>query len=395
MRRELIPSLPKVLLVGGPDVDARLELMRALKNQFTISALGSLANLKEKFIKEGFEYNFYTLRRGTNPMLDIFTFVQLTLILRRLRPHLVHTFDTKPCIWGRLAARLAGVPVVIGTLPGLGSLYASNSIKNRLLRLIYQPLQFLTGWFSDLTIFQNRDDRNQFINAGIISSAKTDIILGSGVATRRFALERISETQRVALKKELGIPADTVVVTMISRIIRSKGVFEFTAAAQEIGQRYPNTYFLLVGPEDNDNLDRLDAKELAKLKNIVNWPGSRQDIPVILSISDIFVLPSAYREGIPRVLLEAASMGLPIVTTNSPGCNEVVEDEVNGILIPVGDTAAFIKAIARLVEQPQTRKFFGSVSRQRAVNRFDISVIAEETSNLYKKMLIEKGYNLS
>jgi len=394
MGSDLIPFMPKVLLVGGPDVDARLELMRALEDQFTMSALGSLPTLKNKFSKEGFEYNFYTLGRGTNPILDIFTFVQLTLIFRNLKPHLVHTFDTKPCVWGRLAARLAGVPIVIGTLPGLGSLYSSNSFKNRLLRLIYQPLQFLTGRFSDLTIFQNRDDKSQFINTGIVTSSKSSIILGSGVDTRKFSAEQVSETQMAALKKELGIPASAVVITMISRIIRSKGVFEFMEAAQEIGQQYPDTHFLLVGPEDDDNLDRLNTEELARLKNIVDWPGSRQDIPVILAISDIFVLPSAYREGIPRVLLEAASMGRAIVTTNSPGCNEVVEDEVNGLLIPVGDVAALCRAIARLVEQPQTRKLFGAASRQRAISHFDISVIVEETRTLYKKMLTEKGYDL-
>lgn len=384
-------SLPKVLLVGGPDVDARLELMGLISDSFEVSALGSSPILREKFLRQGFSYNSYILGRGINPFLDLFTLGQLILIFRKLKPQLVHTFDTKPSIWARLAGRLANVPIVIGTLPGLGSLYVSDSLKNRLLRSIYQPLQYLTCRYSDFTIFQNRDDKNQFIDASIVSPQKTTIIPGSGVSTQLFAPNQISMAQMAALKNELGIPSEALVVTMISRVIRSKGIFEFMFTAQDISQHYPNTYFLLVGPEDNENLDRLNTEEIARLKSVVNWPGSRRDIPAILAISDIFVLPSAYREGIPRVLLEAASMGRAIVTTDSPGCNEVVEDGINGFLIPIHDPINLSKAIIKLIEQPELRKRFGEISRQRAIERFDIAVIAEQTRALYKRLLAEKG----
>ena len=158
-----MPSLPKVLLVGGPDVDARLELMHCLKDAFNFSAFGSDPTLHDRFSTEGFSYSTYCLNRQTNPALDLLTFGQLMFAFRKLKPQIVHTFDTKPCVWARLAARLAGVPVIIGTLPGLGSLYASNSLKTRLVRLVYQRLQALACRFSDLTIFQNHDDARQFI----------------------------------------------------------------------------------------------------------------------------------------------------------------------------------------------------------------------------------------
>lgn len=382
-----MPSLPNVLLVGGPDVDARLELMHCLKDAFNFSAFGSDPTLHDRFSTEGFSYSRYSLNRQTNPALDLLTFGQLMFAFRKLEPQIVHTFDTKPCVWARLAARLAGVPVIIGTLPGLGSLYASNSLKTRLVRLIYKRLQTLACRLSDLTIFQNHDDARQFIAAGVVREQKATVILGSGVSTDLFNPARVSDVKQRQLRAELGIRPCEIVVTMVSRVIRSKGVLEFMVAAREVGARHPNVRFLLVGPSDDDSVDRLNSAELTQLKQTVTWPGPRRDIPVVLAISDIFVLPSAYREGIPRVLLEAASMGLPIVTTDSPGCNEVAEHRVNGFFVPVRNPAALSRAILRLTEQPELRQRFGQVSRRRAVEDFDLSIIAEQTRAAYQQLL--------
>lgn len=379
--------LPKVLLIGGPDVDARVELMHRLKDTFNVGALGSSAALQEKFLPEGFAYHTYHLSRRTNPLLDLFTVGELTFILRRLKPQIIHTFDTKPGVWARIAARLAGVPVVLGTLTGLGSLYAGNSTKTKLLRLIYEPLQKFACRISDRTVFQNHDDARQLISAGVVSNEKAEIILGSGVSTEVYDPTLVSEAEVSNLRNELGIQLDHLVVTMISRVIRSKGVPDFIYAAKTVADRYPNVRFLLVGPEDNDSVDRLSAAELAELKQAVIWPGARRDVRTLLAASDIFVLPSAYREGIPRVLLEAASMGLPIVTTNSPGCNEIARDGVNGFLVPVSDPIAFTEAILRLIEQPELRRQFGKTSRQRAVEHFDLTVIANQTISLYQRLL--------
>jgi len=382
-----MPTDPKIILVGGQDVDARLGLMHYLKETYSMSAFGSQATLHEKFQSEGFDYTKYTLAGGVKPILDLFTLGQLFLIFRRLKPQIVHAFDTKPCVWARLAARLAGVPGIIGTLPGLGSLYINDTITRRLLRSIYQWLQRLACHFSNLTVFQNHDDANYFIEIGIVSPQKVVVIPGSGVDTEVFSPSQVPQEKKTQLKREMGIGSDEIVVTMISRIIRSKGILEFIAATQNINKYYPNVRFLLIGSEDKNSLDRLSTEELTQLKQAVTWPGPSQDIPAILALSDIFVLPSAYREGIPRVLLEAASMGLPIVTTDSPGCREVVENGVNGFLVPVHDSVALSQAILRLVEQTDLRKNFGQLSRQRAVERFDLSVIAKQTRAVYQQVL--------
>jgi glycosyltransferase involved in cell wall biosynthesis len=384
-------SLPKVMLVGGPDVDARLELMHYLQNDFNLSVLGSEPDLHDKFSAKNFNYNTYNLSRSANPLADLQTVSELVRIFRQARPQIVHTFDTKPGVWACLAARLAGVPVVIGTVTGLGSLYVNESLKTRSIRMVYQSLQTLACRYSDITVFQNHDDAREFNKKGVVPKDRIKVILGSGVSTELFSRDRVSEKERTQLRNKLGFQPDNVVVTMISRLIRSKGVLEFMSAARELGVRFPNIRFLLIGPEDNESLDRLNSAELTQLKEAVTWPGPRRDIPALLAASDVFVFPSAYREGIPRVLLEAASMELPLVTTNSPGCNEVVENGVNGFLVPVRAPAALSQAITHLIEQPELRQCFGRNSRQRIVDRFDLSVIADQTISLYRNLLARKS----
>jgi len=380
-------SKPIVLIMGGPDVDLRLELMGRLREEFEMVAAGTAPALASRFAAAGFDYRYYPLHRTVHPLSDLVSITSILRLCRALRPDVVHTFDAKPGVWGRLAARWAGVPAVVGTIPGLGSLYTNERFSTRLTRTFYEPLQRWACRVSDLTIFQNRDDRRQFVAAKVVAESKTMIIPGSGIPTDRYAPEQVPGSARAALRDELGIGSGETLVTMVSRVIRTKGVLEFMAAAEAVRRRHPNTRFLLVGPSDDESLERLTASEVDKLKAAVTWPGPRRDIPAVLAISDVFVLPSAYREGIPRVLLEAASMELPIVTTDSPGCNEVVEDGLNGFLVRARDAGALERAILRLIEEPDLRRKFGRISRQRAVEFFDLSIIAEQTRSVYRSLL--------
>ena len=180
-------------------------------------------------------------------------------------------------------------------------------------------------------------------------------------------------------------------VTMISRVIRSKGVLEFAEVAGQIRAVRPHVRCILAGPADGDARDRLGKPELTALRGSGIWIGPRSDVPALLSVSDIFVLPSAYPEGIPRVLLEAASMGLAIVTADAPGCREVVEHNVTGLLVPAGDGAGLREAIRRLLDAPALRARFGRAARRLAVERFDLSVVAAETDAVYRQLLTRKG----
>ena len=386
-----VTQKPTCLIVGGPDVDARIDLAEQLVDEYEIMIAGSEGDLRERFDQEGIAYWVYTMKRGVNPFFDIFMVVQLIRIFYKVRPTIVHTFDTKPGVFARLAARLAGVPVVIGTLPGLGSLYAGDDLRTRVVRSIYQPLQRLACHLSDLTIFQNSDDALLFTRAGIVPSKKVAVISGSGVDTNRFDPARVRDAQRNELRTSLGISEKDILVMMISRLIRPKGVMDFALAAEAVQGRYPNVHFILVGPDDNESVDALSPDELARLKKTVSWLGVRRDISELLVITDIFVFPTFYREGVPRVLLEAASMGLPIVATRVPGCTEVVRHQVNGFLVSPRDVDALAEHIGILIEQPLMREGFGNISRQRAIAKFDVSVIANQTASIYKRVLLEKG----
>lgn len=381
---------PRVVLVGGPDVDARIDLMRCLSHSFEISALGSTPGLRDRFARAGFEYSSFPMVRNVNPIMDLYTVVELTRYFRYVRPDLVHTFDSKPGVWGCWAAHCAGVPVIINTVTGLGSLYGDDHWRLRLTRKIFETLQRTACRLATQTIFQNHDDARQYLRTKVASPAKCRVVLGSGVACSAMDSERISEVQKARLRAELGLKTNDVVVTMVSRVIRSKGVLEFMAAAHNLQASRPSVRFVLIGPIDEESPDRLDTVQVEMLRRTLIWPGARQDIATILAASDIFVLPSAYREGIPRVLLEAASMGLPIVTTDSPGCNEVVDHGENGLLVPIGNPPALRRAIQVLIDEPTLRVRFGRISRQRALERFDLRVIANQIRAIYRELLTRK-----
>jgi glycosyltransferase involved in cell wall biosynthesis len=377
----------KILLMGGIDMDLRLDLMNRLKSDFEMLCAGTTAAHEPKFSSAGFRYYSYPLGRTISPLKDLWAIMYLRRLLLKIRPDILHTFDAKPGVWGRIIARWVGVPVIIGTLPGLGSVYTKEDWATRLIRVLYEPLQRIASNFSDTVTFQNHEDALQLTDAGVVKKEKTLIIPGSGVPTEVYAPGQVSESMRSNLRKELGIRSNDMVVTMISRVIRTKGVMEFMEAAAEIKPQCSNVHFLLIGPNDQQSVDRLNASEIDRLRQFVNWPGPRRDIPTVLGISDVFVFPSAFREGIPRVLLEAASMGLPIITTDSPGCNEVVEDGSNGFLVPVRDPRALSRAILRLIDQPQLRQQFGAMSRKRAVERFDLAIITEQIRSMYQQLL--------
>jgi len=392
LSKHLVFPKPICFMVGGPDVDSRLELMQQLSNEFELTMAGSDDSLKERFHRAGFAYWSYNLNRGASPLHDLKMVFDLMRIFRKIRPAIVHTFDTKPGVFARLAAWLAGVPIIIGTLPGLGSLYSENDLRTRLIRSIYQPLQKLACGLSDLTIFQNPDDAAQFVKIGIVEKNNITILPGSGVDTQAFDPRMFSPEQKRKIRASLGLDEDQVVITMVSRLIRQKGVLEYARVARHIKKHYPQSAFLLVGSNDGESESTLTPSEREQIINSVLCLGMRKDIPGLLAITDVFVLPTYYREGIPRVLLEAASMGLPLVATSVPGCTEVVEQAANGFLVPARDGEALECRVETLIVNSDLRKQFGKVSRQRAVDFFDLSIVAEQTTEIYKQLLAKKFY---
>jgi glycosyltransferase involved in cell wall biosynthesis len=383
---------PRVAIVGGPDVDARLDLMDHLRAAgYAPFACGTAAGLASRFAAAGHAYHAYSGQRSVSPAGDLRSFGQLVRLFRRLAPAIVHTFDTKPAVVGRLAARAAGVPVVVGTLSGLGSLYTGEGARIGAVRRAYELAQAVTSRLADATVFQKREDEQELVRRGVVPAASTRIIRSSGVRTDLFDPAGFTPEQRVAIRSSLGLAEGAVVVTTVSRVMRSKGVLDLCDAADALRQTRPEVQLLLVGGLDEDSPERLTAAEIARVRRSLLWAGPRSDVPAVLAASDVFCFPSYYREGIPRALLEAASMALPLVAYDGESAREVVSPGENGLLIPSRSVPQLAQALLGLAESPALRRRLGAAARARARAEFDLSVVAAQVCDLYGELLRRRG----
>lgn len=383
------PARPRVLLIGGPDVHHRLELMDALAGDFECAAAGSDPALAGRFAERGYLYRAYPLDRRFNLAADAASISALTRVVDELRPDLVHAFDTKPAVVGRLAAHLAGVGAVVGTLPGLGSLYTYATPAVRRRRAVYERLHRLASRVSDATVLQNRDDLNELVARRVVSAARAVLIPGSGVSRGRFQGVAGDRDLRRRVREDLGIAPEAPVTLTVARLVRAKGLLDLVRAAPAIRQKVPGCRLLLAGGEDPGNPDALTPTELALAERELDWLGERRDVPALLAAADLFVFPSFYREGLPRVLVEAAFAGVPIVTTRNPGCREVVEDGISGALVPPRRPDRLAAAVTELLTDRGRALRFSREAGRRALERFELGAIAREHRRLYHRLLEE------
>lgn len=374
--------------VGGDDVRLRIPLLLALRERgFGVGAIGSESG--EAFATHPIPYFQYTLARGINPFVDRQSCRQLLTLFRQHRPDVVHGFDTKPAILAPLMAVKAGIPGRVRTITGMGYVFSSNSPIALTLRPIYRSLQRNASVATGCTIFQNPDDRDYFYNHGMAEPNHAALILSSGIEIDRFLSHCPSPETLSTLRQELGLEGKRV-VTMIARLVVSKGVKEYLDAAAIVCQQMPDVKFLLVGPRSSEGRQAVSAHSIDQRRDVVDYLGTRNDIPALLALSDVFVLPSYYREGVPRVLLEAGAMGLPLITTHTPGCKEVVRDGWNGLLVPPRNATALAAAILKLLQSPEERLVMGKRSRSHIEAHFSLNLVADAYANIYYQVLGRK-----
>lgn len=305
---------------------------------------------------------------GKNPLHDLRTLLALVRLFRRLQPAIVHNVTVKPVLYGTLAARIAGVPRVVNAISGLGYLFTGRRRwRARFGKLLYRLLMR----HPDMrVIVQNREDRDFFLHNRLAQPQTIRLIRGSGVDTALFVPH--------------APPSGPPIVLQTSRMIADKGVREFIAAARLLKPDWPTVRFQLVGPLYPGNPSALTAEELreAEASGAVEWLGHRDDIPQLLAKASVFCLAS-YREGLPKSVLEAAASGLPIVTTNTSGCREVVTDGENGLLVPVADAPALAAAIARLLGDAAMARQLGAQARTDAEREFALDINIEQQLALY------------
>jgi len=367
-------------------------MIEFVKKNCAVYAITPEGKYSSKFLENGIKHISYNIRRGSlNPFLELKTILELFRILKTLKPSILHTFTAKPNIYGTIAGKLARIPIIINTITGLGSFYVENNLKSKFVRGLINLFYGLAFLFSDCVIFQNFDDLKYFYKIGLVRKAKATVIKGSGIDTKQFSPRSTQSKTLEQLRKELNLNSK-IVILMIARLLKHKGVLEYCRAAQIIKFYYEDTVeFLLVGDFDKGNPFCIEKDKLYYFiqNDIIKFLGRRDDIKEIIALCDVFVLPS-YREGIPRTLIEAASMGKPIVTTNAVGCKEVVEHGRNGFLIPKKDSDALAEAIEILIKNKKSREKFGKHSRQKAIKEFDKNIVVEKTVSLYKKLIQKK-----
>ena len=316
-------------------------------------------------------------RSGTNPFAELRAVSDLVSLYRRLRPELVHHVTTKPVLYGTAAARIARVPAVVNALAGLGHLSLADDLFHRVLRGgVRLGFKAVLRHRNMKVIFQNEDDRAAFVERGILAPRETVLVPGSGVDPELF---------RPANRPRRNPP----VVVLPSRMLYTKGVTEFVAAARILAAEGMPARFVLVGEPDPDNPASIPAWQLSRWasEGAVEWQRRRDDMPAVYAESDVVVLPS-YREGMPKVLIEAGACGLPAVTTDVPGCRDVVEHERSGLLVPVRDQGRELaKAIARLLRDEELSRSMGRRGRELVLERFALSRIIEQTLSLYGELM--------
>lgn len=316
-------------------------------------------------------------RRSLDPLREAALLVHLWRLFRRERPTLVHGFTIKCAVYGSLAARMAGVPARVNAVAGMGYVFSSEDRQARWLRPpVRALLRLALGGRNARLILQNPDDVVLFAQAGLVDPSRVRLIAGSGVDCVRFVPS--------ARPREADAPLR---VLLAARLLWDKGLAEFVEAARCLRGQGRAVQCLLAGDPDPGNPAAVPEAALRGWcsEGVVERLGHVDDMPALLRTVDVVVLPS-YREGLPKTLIEAAACGLPMITTDVPGCREVVRDGIDGLLVPARDAAALAAAIARLQDDPALAARLGAAARDKALAEFDEAIVMAKTLAVYREL---------
>lgn len=353
------------------------ELIKSIReNGYRVVVLASVDNYTEKLKEIVDEFHEIKLdSSGVNPIKDTYLIFQIFSICKSIKPTAILNFTIKPVIYGTLASRLFGGAPVINTITGLGTAFISSGFANKVAKFLYK----FTFKYSHLVFFQNPDDQQFFRQLKIITKNNTKLIPGSGVDLLKF---RPLENKK----------RDDIKILFIGRIIADKGIYELIESARIIKKEYSNVTFTLMGMLGVKNKTSISENEVDNWINegLIEFIPFQDDIRSFLGDSDLVVLPS-YREGTPKTLIEAASMGKPLIATDVPGCREVVQDGINGFLCQVKSSVFLADAIKKFIEMDYSYKIeMGLKSRVLAEQKFDVHKVNNCYINELNKIKNEK-----
>lgn len=368
---------------------------------FTGEALGLLThrkNLVERALKEGHEVHLITdascygrqlqkmgvhvhhlkhMKRGDiNPVVNLLLLKEIYDLYKKIQPSLVHHVAQKPVLLGTLAARLAKVPAIVNALGGMGYMFSSSSLKAKFLRtFVYAMWLGILNTKKQRLIVQNSTDYD--LMQPILPKKNLALIPGAGVDLNEYPYT--------------PEPEPPIKIMMVARLLWDKGVEEFVKAAHCIRKRYPNVEFCIAGDIDPQNPQSLSEDDVLRLKKdgVVQFLGRKTNIAELYQTSHIAVLPS-YREGMPKSLLEAAATGRPIVTTDVPGCRDIVDNGVHGFTVPAQAWRPLAESLKKLIGDKSLRIRLGKAAHKKALEVFSSPKIVNQTFAVYKDLIAPK-----
>jgi len=376
---------PKVVLFANTDwylYNFRLSLARKLRDEgFEVVLISPDGEYGPKLQALGFRWHAVPMaRRSLNPLREAALLAWLARFLLRERPALVHGFTIKSAVYGSFASRIAGVPARVSAVAGMGYVFTSRDLKARTLKpLVTLAMRLALGGRGTALILQNSDDLEFFRRTRLVDQSVLRLIRSSGVSLSRFQMRAESPADE---RKPLR-------VLVAARLLWDKGIAEYIEAARALKREGRSVEFLLAGLPDDGNPASVERAVVEGWvdEGLVRWLGHVDDMPKLLSEIDVMALPS-YREGLPKSLIEAAACGLPLVTTYAPGCREVVtKNGVDGLTVPVRDSAALANAIRLLDDDRALGRKLGVAARERVLQEFDERIVIDKTLSVYLELL--------
>ncbi len=301
--------------------------------------------------------------RSTNPLVDLKLFINFIRVYSKAKPDIVLLYTAKPNVYGNFAARLLGIRS-ISNVAGLGVVFMQRGLVTSILKLLYR----LSLRVPEVVFFQNREDKEQFLGEGIVDPKKTDILPGSGVDLVRFS----------NVYGSTPLQGRKFVFLLSARMLWDKGIAEYISAAERLLVDGINAEFRMIGFLDSDNPNAISANDMRKLTvhPAINYRGVSDQMELEIAECDCYVLPTLYKEGTPKALLEAAAMERPLISTDAPGCRDVIEDGVNGYLWRPRDIAHLYEIMKKMVELTEDqRSEMGRKSREKVEREFDDGIV--------------------
>lgn len=358
----------KKFLMIGPKTDTVVNFRGDLicdirKKGYDVVVIVPEDNNKDFFKKNGVKVRLINLKKNSLSIFNVVSYYKnLTKIIREEKPDKVFSFTIKPVIFGSMAAKRAGVKEIYSLICGLGMLFCSDSLKIKMLRVIGGRLYKHALKYNTKVIFQNQDDINEFVGKGYVDERKCELVNGSGVNLKKFSRNKI--------------PDGPVAFLMVSRVLKEKGVIEYFKAAKIVKEKYPEAIFSYIGAIDkNKNAVDLNVLKPYIEKGIVEYIPETHEVEKYVAKCSVFVLPTYYREGIPRTILEALAMGRPILTTNTPGCRETVAEGENGFFVKVKRANDLADKMIWMIEHRDRLQAMGDKSYQMCLEKFTIEII--------------------